>query len=81
MRLKIRCDGECEKFCKIFRELNKALVPLHHLKSKNFLKFLVTLNLTVHTWSTKALFRCEKILDFATVAFSFVYDKYYSIMN
>jgi hypothetical protein len=24
MRLKIRCDGECEKFCKIFRELNWA---------------------------------------------------------
>ena len=26
MRLKIRCDGESEKFCKIFWELNKALV-------------------------------------------------------
>jgi len=26
MRLKIRCDGKCEKFCKIFWELNKALV-------------------------------------------------------
>jgi len=25
MRLKIRCDRECEKFCKIFWELNKAL--------------------------------------------------------
>ena len=25
MRLKIRCDGKCEKFCKIFWELNKAL--------------------------------------------------------
>ena len=25
MRLKIRCDGESEKFCKIFWELNKAL--------------------------------------------------------
>ena len=24
MRLKIRCDGECENFCKIFWELNKA---------------------------------------------------------
>jgi len=24
MRLKIRCDGECEKFCKIFWEVNKA---------------------------------------------------------
>jgi len=26
MRLKIRCDGKSEKFCKIFWELNKALV-------------------------------------------------------
>jgi len=25
MCLKIRCDGECEKFCKFFREVNKAL--------------------------------------------------------
>ena len=25
MCLKIRCDGECEKFCKIFWEINKAL--------------------------------------------------------
>ena len=25
MRLKIRCDGECEKFCKIFWKVNKAL--------------------------------------------------------
>jgi len=24
MSLKIRCDGESEKFCKIFWELNKA---------------------------------------------------------
>ena len=32
MRLEIRCDGECEKFCKIFWELNKALVP----KSEKF---------------------------------------------
>jgi len=28
MRLKIRCDGECEKFYKIFLELNKALVAI-----------------------------------------------------
>jgi len=30
---------------------------------------------------TKALFRCEKFLDFATVAFSFVFDKYYLIID
>ena len=29
----------------------------------------------------KALFRCENILDFATVALSFVYDKYCSIID
>ena len=28
MRLKIRCDGESEKFCKIFWKLNKALTTL-----------------------------------------------------
>ena len=28
MHLKIRCDGESEKFCKIFWELNKALVKV-----------------------------------------------------
>ena len=32
MRLKIRCDGECEKFCKIFWELNKALDPTKNQK-------------------------------------------------
>ena len=26
MRLKIRCDGECEKFSKIFWELNTAQI-------------------------------------------------------
>jgi len=31
MCLKIRCDGECEKFCKIFWEVNRALEPLHFL--------------------------------------------------
>jgi len=25
MRLKIRCDEKCEKFCKIFWEVNKAM--------------------------------------------------------
>jgi len=29
----------------------------------------------------QALFRCEKILDFATVALSFVCGKYYSIID
>jgi hypothetical protein len=32
MRLKIRCDGECEKFYKIFWELNTALVLLAERK-------------------------------------------------
>jgi hypothetical protein len=35
MRLKIRCDGESEKFCKIFWELNKALV-FHFQVAKEF---------------------------------------------
>jgi hypothetical protein len=30
---------------------------------------------------TKVLFRCEKILDFVTIALSFVYDKYFPIMD
>jgi len=30
---------------------------------------------------TKALFRCEKFLDFATVALSFVCGKYFPIIN
>ena len=34
MRLKIRCDGKSEKFCKNFLELNKALVS----KFKNLLE-------------------------------------------
>ena len=37
MRLKIRCDGESEKFCKIFWELNKALVPKNLQSFSDFL--------------------------------------------
>ena len=33
MRLKIRCDGESEKFCKIFWEVNKA--SLNMFRAKN----------------------------------------------
>ena len=33
MCLKIRCDGESEKFCKNFWELNKALIIHHHPRS------------------------------------------------
>jgi len=33
------------------------------------------------TVSTRALFSSEKISDFGTVALSFVYDKYYLIMD
>ena len=37
MRLKIWCDGESEKFYKIFRELNKALQNiLQNMNSTNF---------------------------------------------
>jgi len=32
------------------------------------------------TAMSKALFSCENFLDFATVVFSFVFDKYCSIM-
>jgi len=38
MRLKIRCDGECEKFYKIFWELNKALVIPGPLVAKRVLR-------------------------------------------
>jgi len=37
MRLKIRCDGESEKFCKIFWELNKAYVLVVKDYSLHFL--------------------------------------------
>ena len=41
MRLKIRCDGESEKFCKIFWEVNKAYIFIVYLfdttKLYNFL--------------------------------------------
>ena len=40
MRLKIRCDGESEKFCKIFWEVNKF--PKNFAK---FFRFPVTSNL------------------------------------
>jgi len=33
------------------------------------------------TYEIKALFSSEKILDFGTVALSFVCDKYYPIMD
>jgi len=32
-------------------------------------------------YSPMALFRCKKFLDFATVALSFVYDKYCPIID
>jgi len=31
--------------------------------------------------TTKALFSCEKILDFDTVALSFLFDKHYPIVE
>ena len=34
-----------------------------------------------HPASTEALYRCEKILDFATLLFSFICGKYYLIMD
>ena len=42
MCLKIRCDGESEKFCKIFWELNKAanksLLLCSHLNGNSYLQ-------------------------------------------
>ena len=35
MRLKIRCDGECEKFCKICWEVNKAQILWHMYEALN----------------------------------------------
>ena len=37
--------------------------------------------MVMHVVQVKALFSSEKISDFGTVAFSFVYDKYYLIMD
>jgi hypothetical protein len=36
MRLKIWCDRESKKFCKIFWELNKALVVTFLFVNSNF---------------------------------------------
>jgi len=47
---KIRCDRKSETFCKIFGEVNKALV---HPKTKNFLIFLITSNIATHAYSIK----------------------------
>jgi len=44
MRLKIRCDGESEKICKIFRELNKALVPEKFCKIFQILRHIESLD-------------------------------------
>ena len=35
MRLKIRCDGKCEKICKIFWEVNQAQIRARSRKRKN----------------------------------------------
>ena len=48
-----------------FLEVNKALGELNKAKTNKF----------------QALFRCEKILDFANVAFLFVCDKYCPIID
>jgi len=50
-------------------------------KSKNFLRSPIILNLAAHVWNIKALFSSEKILAFSIVAFSFLFDKYYPIMD
>ena len=44
------------------------------------IRFDVMRNLIKKNW-VNALFRCEKILNFVVVAFSFVCDKYYPIVD
>jgi len=71
MYLKIRCDMKSWKVFKFWVEVKKG--PSFGMK----------------LWArgggrpkrTTALFRCVKILDFATVIFSFVCGKYYPIMD
>ena len=45
MRPKIRCDEKCEKFCKIFWEVNKALAYREDKKEKP-----VSVHLTQKIW-------------------------------
>jgi len=45
------------------------------------MKYLVLLNVCMCLPYIMALFSSEKISDFATVAFSFLFDKYCLIMN
>ena len=57
MRLKIRCDKECEKFCKTFWEVNNASVKFWtRPKTKNFSKFPVTSNLATYTCKSRDKF-------------------------
>jgi len=95
MCLKIRCDGECEKFCKIFWEVNKAqdcsetLSGPKHSRGDHWPGRMIC-NATSGGQADKrraadkpneALFSLWKILDFATLALSFVYGKYYPIID
>jgi hypothetical protein len=73
MRLKIRCDGESEKFCKTFWELNKALIgtKIYHAKdttshdfgtpgTHEFHKNVVTPRESVHLHKKNAGYRGKK---------------------
>jgi len=73
---KIQCDRKSEKFYKISQKLNKAQIRLTQAQQAScFLSWLMQGN------HTQALFSSEFFSNFGTVAFSFLFDKYYPIMD
>ena len=59
MRLKIRCDGESEKFCKIFWELNKALTT--QMSNVNKLFFRVVLSQIFSIFLTESIEKYQSL--------------------
>jgi len=85
MRLKIWCDGESWKILGFWMEVNKAIEKallalwswtVEDENTKIWVNFK-----SFYAKFVRALFRSKKFLDFETVALSFLFDKYCSIIE